>query len=92
MAKLHLHLISDSTGETLKTIVRAAVVQFEGADVDQHLWSLVHTRSQMEKVVARIAREPGVVLYTLVSGDLRQSLEEGCRRLRLAAPCRPGRR
>ena len=85
MAEFHVHLISDSTGETLETIVRAAVVQFEGVEVNRHLWSLIHTKRQMERVVARIEHDPGVVLFTLVSRDLRATLEDGCRRLGL--PC-----
>ena len=85
MTAFHIHLVSDSTGETLRTIAKAATVQFEEAEAREHLWSLVHTKRQMERVVSRIEQDPGVVLYTLMSRDLREVLEEGCRRLRL--PC-----
>jgi regulator of PEP synthase PpsR (kinase-PPPase family) len=83
MTQFHFYLVSDATGETLKTIARAATVQFEGAEPIEHFWSLVHTPTQMAEVIAKIEEEPGVVLYTLVSRDLRDMLEEACRRLQV---------
>ena len=85
MTAFHVHLVSDATGETLRTIARAAVVQFEGTEAEEHLWSLVHSKRQMDIVVAQIEHNPGVVLYTLVSPDLRSILVDGCRRLGI--PC-----
>ena len=35
----------------------------------------------MERVLQEVASAPGVVLHTLVDRDLREQLEEGCRRL-----------
>jgi [pyruvate, water dikinase]-phosphate phosphotransferase / [pyruvate, water dikinase] kinase len=85
--RLHMHLVSDSTGETVTTVARAAVSQFEEVVPVEHVWSFVRTRAQVDKVLSIIQALPGLVIFTLVSPDLRQALEEGCRELK--APCVP---
>ena len=49
--RLHVHLISDSTGETVVTVARAAVSQFEDVVPVEHVWFFVRTRQQLEKVL-----------------------------------------
>ncbi len=83
MATLHLHMVSDSTGETVRTVARASLVQFEQIDVIEHLWSTVRNLNQIKEVLAEIAEKRGFVLYTLVNADVRNALEEGCRRLNI---------
>jgi len=85
--RLHLHLISDSTGETVTTVARAGVSQFEGVIPVEHVWSFVRTRAQIEKVLRFVEALPGLVIFTLISPELRQALEEGCHRLN--TPCVP---
>ena len=85
--RLHMHLVSDSTGETVTTVARAAVSQFEEIVPVEHVWSFVRTGAQIEKVLGIVKALPGLVIFTLVSPDLRAALEEGCRALN--APCRP---
>ncbi len=80
MKRFHLHLVSDATGETINTVARAAIAQFEDVEAVEHFWSLVRTRREIESVLAGIERNPGVVLFTLVDAVLRNELEEGCRR------------
>ena len=78
MKNLHLHLVSDSTGETVISIARACVVQFEGVDVIDHLWSMVRTKIQLEDVIKGISEEPGMVVFTLLDQSLRDRLEAYC--------------
>ena len=87
MPSFHLHLVSDATGETCLTIARAAVAQFRGVDAVEHLWSLVRTESQLQRVLAHVEAEPGVVMFTLVDPQLQALLHEGCRRV--GVPCIP---
>ncbi|HEX5795998.1 MAG TPA: pyruvate, water dikinase regulatory protein [Geminicoccaceae bacterium] len=84
---MHLHLVSDSTGETVTTVARACVAQFEGVVPVEHVWSFVRTRAQVDQVLSMVKALPGVVIFTLVSADLRQALQEGCRQIN--APCVP---
>ena len=85
MKTFHLHLISDSTGETASTVARACLVQFDNIQPSQHLWSMVRNPAQVDEVLAAVEAKPGFVLFTIVSEDLRKYLEEGCRRLKV--PC-----
>jgi [pyruvate, water dikinase]-phosphate phosphotransferase / [pyruvate, water dikinase] kinase len=83
LSRFHLHLVSDSTGETVHSVARACLVQFDEAEAVEHVWSMVRTRGQIERVIAGVAANPGVVLFTLVSETLRQMLQEGCRRIQV---------
>ena len=72
----HLHLISDSTGETLITVARAASAQYSKVQPVEHVYPLVRTQKQLDRVLAEIAEEPGIVLYTLLEDDLVERLEK----------------
>ena len=85
MTRFHLHLVSDSTGETVHSVARACLVQFDDVQPVEHVWSMVRTRNQIDRVIAGVEANPGVVLFTLVSDQLRQLLQQGCRRLQIAA-------
>ena len=77
----NLHLVSDSTGETLNSMARATLARFEEPNVIQHRWFLVRSRFQLEQVLEGIQAEPGPVLFTMADTSLRHSLEEFCGRL-----------
>jgi len=81
----HLHLVSDATGETIASVARACLVQFEGVEVTEHVWNLVRTKRQLQRTLAGIENNPGVVLFTLVDAKIRTGLEAACRELQL--PC-----
>lgn len=83
--EFHLHLISDATGETVSAVARACLAQFPEADPIEHVWSLVRTPGQIDRVIAGIDLNPGVVLFTIVDQDLRVRLQEACRTL--GVPC-----
>jgi [pyruvate, water dikinase]-phosphate phosphotransferase / [pyruvate, water dikinase] kinase len=83
--RVHLHLVSDSTGETVTTVARACVAQFEGVVPVEHVWSFVRNRAQVDQVLSMVKALPGVVIFTLLSPDLRQALYDGCRALNI--PC-----
>ncbi len=87
MTTYHLHLVSDATGETINSVSRACMVQFEGVEPIEHAWTLIRTRGQIEKVLAAITENPGPVLFTIVNDELRTSLMAGCRDLDV--PCIP---
>jgi [pyruvate, water dikinase]-phosphate phosphotransferase / [pyruvate, water dikinase] kinase len=81
----HLHLISDSTGETLVTVARAARAQYTNVSAVEHVYPAVRNNKQLDQVLAGIEDEPGVVLYTLLDEALIGRLEEKCQDLGL--PC-----
>ena len=81
----HLHLISDATGETLITVARAATAQYAKVLPVEHIYPLIRTQKQLDRVLAEIEESPGIVLYTLLEDDLVERLEQKCRELHL--PC-----
>ena len=72
---INLHLVSEATGETLATLARATVAQFEKTEVVTHRWSLIRTSFQLSRVLEAIQDWPGPVLSTLVDQALRAELE-----------------
>lgn len=83
MARLHLHLLSDSTGETLEMVAKAALAQFDDEDVIRHFWPMVRSLQHLDRIMEELAANPGLVLFTLANDDTRRRLEERCRALGL---------
>lgn len=81
----HLHLISDSTGETLISAGRAASAQFHASQPIEHVYPLVRNRKQLLPVLEAIDRSPGIVLYTVVDRELADIIDERCRDM--GVPC-----
>jgi [pyruvate, water dikinase]-phosphate phosphotransferase / [pyruvate, water dikinase] kinase len=83
--RFHLHLVSDSTGDTVHAVAKACLVQFDGAEPIEHSWMMVRSETQLDRALAGIGAHPGLVLYTMVDDELRHGLEEGCRRHQIPA-------
>src|ERR1700676_3800075 len=81
----HVHLVSDSTGETLNARARAACARFTNVLPIEHIYALVRSARQLDRALEEIANAPGVVLHTIVDATLRQALETGCQKLDM--PC-----
>src|SRR6202522_2222863 len=81
----NLHLISDSTGETLITVAGAGTAQHEKMLPVEHVHPLIRTLKQLDRVLADVEEAPGIVLYTLLQDNLAAKIEEKCRALGM--PC-----
>jgi [pyruvate, water dikinase]-phosphate phosphotransferase / [pyruvate, water dikinase] kinase len=79
----HLHLISDSTGETLTTMAKAAAVQYPQVRPIEHVHPLVRTERQLARVLREVHHAPGIVLYTVVKKELIDEIERTCRELKV---------
>lgn len=87
MKQFHLHLVSDATGETINSVARACVIQFDQVRPIEHFWNLVRTDRQLDLVVEGIHQNPGLVMFTLVDERLRRRLQDSCREV--PVPCIP---
>jgi regulator of PEP synthase PpsR (kinase-PPPase family) len=85
MTVLHLHLLSDSTGETLENVAKAGLAQFDGVEAVKHFWPMVRSEGHLDRVLVEIAAKPGLVIYTLVNSAVRRRLEQRCNALGLNA-------
>jgi regulator of PEP synthase PpsR (kinase-PPPase family) len=83
--RLHLHLLSDSTGETLENIAKAALAQYDDVETIRHFWPMVRTEAHLERILQEVSQNPGLVLFTLVNSETRRTLETRCRALGLPA-------
>lgn len=83
MTRRHLHLLSDSTGETLEMIAKAALARFDDPDVIRHFWPMVRSQQHLDRILGEIAANPGLVLFTLVNAETRARLEQRCMALGL---------
>ncbi|WP_448205209.1 pyruvate, water dikinase regulatory protein [Azospirillum sp. sgz302134] len=87
MRQFHLHLVSDATGETINSVARACVIQFDDVRPVEHFWNLVRTDRQLDMVLEGIQENPGLVMFTLVDETLRRRLQDFCREVQV--PCIP---
>ena len=58
----HLHLVSDSTGETLITVARAVAAQYANVTAVEHVYPLVRSQKQLDHVLDEIEEAPGTPL------------------------------
>ena len=77
----HLHLVSDSTGETLITVARAVAAQYANVTPVEHVYPLVRSQKQLDRVLDEIEEAPGIVLFTLLEKDLVSRLEDKCKNI-----------
>src|SRR5947208_7189839 len=77
----HLHLVSDSTGETLITVARAVAAQYVNVTAVEHVYPLVRSQKQLDRVLDEIEEAPGIVLFTLLEKDLVARLETKCKEI-----------
>ncbi|MEJ8574960.1 pyruvate, water dikinase regulatory protein [Microbaculum marinum] len=82
---VHLHLVSDATGETLIAVARAAAAQYASVRAIEHVYPLVRSTKQLDRVTTEIEAAPGIVLYTLIGAELAERLEARCKEY--GAPC-----
>ncbi|MEB3323245.1 MAG: pyruvate, water dikinase regulatory protein [Synechococcaceae cyanobacterium] len=70
----HVFIVSDATGETCETVVKAALTQFGDVEVILDRCAQVRTEEQIHDVLMKAAQVNGVVIYTMVSVELRNKM------------------
>lgn len=81
----HLHLVSDSTGETLIAASRAVSSQYRNTRPIEHVHRMVRSPRKLDEVIAEIDSKPGIVLYTIADLSLVRRLAQNCRDMGM--PC-----
>ncbi|MEE4235320.1 MAG: pyruvate, water dikinase regulatory protein [Anderseniella sp.] len=74
----HMHLVSDATGETLNTVARAATAYYAGYQPIEHIYTLVRTSKQLDRVISEVEKQPGIVLFTIADDALKLEIERRC--------------
>jgi len=81
----YIDIVSDSTGETAEKVVRASLLQFPGAPVQIRLHTRVRTREGVQTVIQQSAADGALVLFTVVSPELREFIHQSSYELKVDA-------
>ena len=81
----HLHLISDSTGETLIAASRAVTSQYETTHAIEHVHPMVRSRQKLEEIIRELDSKPGIVLFSIANEALARELADKCKKMGI--PC-----
>ena len=71
-----IYIISDSTGETAATMIRAALVQYPHKDVNIIRCKNVRTENHAENLIEECLQKRGLIAYTVASTQLRVKLKD----------------
>ena len=71
-----IFVVSDSTGETAERVVRASLLQFPHHRVRVRLFTRVRDREGVADVLRKAGEAGAMVVFTLVSPELRESFHE----------------
>lgn len=78
-------VVSDGTGETAAHLVKAAMVQFQGHEVSFTRFQNIRNESQIDAVITEAETDRSLILFTLVSTQLRNHLARKAGEKRLPA-------
>ncbi len=73
-----IDVVSDSTGETAERVVRAAILQFPARKTRVRLHPRVRDAETARTVIEAAARDGGLVVFTIVSPELREFIHHLC--------------
>jgi regulator of PEP synthase PpsR (kinase-PPPase family) len=71
-----IYIISDGTGETAATMIRAALVHFHDREINIVRNKNLRTEEQIESVMSEVFTRQGLVVHTVVSNSLRQKIKQ----------------
>ncbi|MCK4548120.1 MAG: kinase/pyrophosphorylase [Candidatus Eisenbacteria sp.] len=72
----HVFAVSDGTAQTCELVLKSALSQFEPTRATVHRVPSVRTRKQVEDLMEEVTGVNGVVVYTMVSPELRHVVTE----------------
>ena len=70
----HIFAVSDATGTTAESVVRAALVQFDDHQIEITRCGEIRTKDQVRAIISRARRSGGFVVHTLVYEELRHAM------------------
>lgn len=85
MTELVLHLISESSGQTVKFAAKTALFQFNNLNVKKYHWPMIQNEEMLNDAFIKLEKKPGIVLYTISNNNLRNKLKDFCDKRKL--PC-----
>ena len=71
-----IYILSDGTGETAATMIRAALVQYSQKDINIVRCKNVRTEAQAEALIEECFQRRGMIAYTVASPAMRSKIRE----------------
>lgn len=75
--KIDLHLVSDSTGETVAYVAKSVMAGFEDIKIREHHWALIRKEWQIDNILEQLT-SPCIVMYTMLNNVHSAKLESYC--------------
>jgi regulator of PEP synthase PpsR (kinase-PPPase family) len=69
--KVHVFIVSDATGMTAEMVISAVLVQFREIEPVFKKFPYIKTREQIKAILGQAEKVKGIVMYSLVSQELR---------------------
>lgn len=85
MKKLIVHLVSESSGQTVKHAANTALAKFSDVEVKKYHWPMTRNLKMLDEVFEKVKAKPGVVLYTVSDEGIRDALKKFCFEMKI--PC-----
>ncbi|MDP9034798.1 MAG: kinase/pyrophosphorylase [Myxococcota bacterium] len=86
MENRRIDILSDSTGETADRVVRAAMLQFpQSGATAVRLHTRIRTKDAAHPILHNAARDGALVVFTIVSPELREYIQVQCNALQVEA-------
>jgi len=80
-----IFVVSGGYGLAGDQLARTVLAQFPGANVPVIIHSQVHQREQVEEILTQAEASSGLILHTMVHGELRHALAEEARKKHIPA-------
>lgn len=71
-----IYILSDGTGETAATMIRAALVQYSNKDINIIRCKNIRTELQAESLIEECSERRGLIVFTVASQNLRNKIRE----------------
>ena len=81
--EINIHLVSDSTGETIENTVSATISQFPDVIRKEFFWPMTRTEDQIKDITENLKKNPGLVVFSIVDDNNRSLLESNCKELNI---------
>ena len=64
-------------------MARSGYARFENIEPIEHKWALIRSETQLKKVIKKITKNPGIVLYTMINKNLEKILIKECDKIKV---------
>ena len=81
--EINIHLVSDSTGETIESTVSATISQFPDVNRKEFFWPMTRTEDQIKDITENLKKNPGIVVFSIVDDNNRALLENSCKKMNI---------